>query len=534
MMQNTLPFFSEEKARYVCDFLQCLTVPDGAHAGEPFRLMDWQESTIREFYGTMQEDGLRQYQYLYLEIPKKNGKSGIAAGLGLYHTFADGERSGEVYVVAADKDNAGIVFRAAHAMLEACPALKRRSRVIESQKIIHDLVSSTVFRVLSSEAYSKHGYKPSCVIFDELHAQPNRELWDIMTFGSGAARLQPVYIVLTTAGNDPDRHSIGWEIHEKAKNILAARAGDPDKRDNPAWLPVIYSYEGDDIYNEENWFKANPSLKYGYGLSIRQVRQEALDAQESQAVERLFRWLRLNQWVATKEEGWLPLTLWDETEDKAPIESLDGRKCYMGMDLSSTTDLTAIALIFPPEGGGPWRTIFRAWIPKDGMRERERQDHVPFADWEKSGYIFATEGDAVDYTAVRDEINRLRKKYKVLALGTDQWNSRMLTQELMADGLEVVEIPQTMNGMSPAMKDMERLMRMGEMVHERTPVGRWCFGNVRLAVDGNENIKPMKNRSIDRIDVTVAWINAVAMARQKMSMVPGVYARRAPRFIEFG
>lgn len=525
--------FSEENAAFVCDFLECLTVPDGAHAGDAFRLMDWQRDVIREFYGTMRDDeGIRQYQYLYLEIPKKNGKTGIAAGLGLYHTFADGERAGEVYAVAADKDNAGIVFRAAIAMLEACPALKKRARVVESQRVIRDMVSGTVFRVLSAEAYSKHGYKPSCVIFDELHAQPSRELWDIMTFGAGAARLQPVWIVLTTAGNDPDRNSIGWEVHEKAQNILAARNGDPEKADNPAWLPVIYGYEGDDIYNEENWFKANPSLKYGYALKINQVRQEALDAQQSKPVERLFRWLRLNQWVSTKEEGWLPLDLWDATID-SDIHDLAGRKCYMGMDLSSTTDLTAIALVFPPENGEPWRTIFKAYIPEDKMQAREKRDHVPFAQWVRGGFLTATAGDAVDYTRVRDDISLMRQKYKVLALGTDQWNSRMLTQELMADGLEVVEIPQNMAGMSPAMKDMERLMRMGQMKHENTPVGRWCFGNVRLAVDGNENIKPMKNRSIDRIDVTVAWINAVAMARQKMSMIPGVYARRGPRFIEF-
>lgn len=524
--------FSEENAAFVCDFLECLTVPDGGQAGQPFRLMDWQRETIREFYGESRADGLRKYQYLYLEIPKKNGKTGLAAGLGLYHTFADGEISGEVYAVAADKDNAGIVFRAALGMLEACPPLRKRARVVESQKVIKDLTTGTVFRVLSAEAYSKHGYKPSCVIFDELHAQPNRELWDIMTFGAGAARRQPVWIVLTTAGNDPDRNSIGWEIHQKAKDILAARAGDPEKLDNPAWLPVIYAYEGEDIYNEDHWFEANPSLKYGWALSVDKVRQEAIDARQSPAVERLFRWLRLNQWVSTKEEGWLPLDLWDATEDE-DVSDLIGRECYAGMDLSSTTDLTALALIFPPKDGGPWRTLFRAWIPGESMRERERRDHVPFSDWVRRGYVVATEGNAVDYTRVRDEISELRKKYKVLALGTDPWNSRMLTQELMADGLEVVEIPQTMAGMSPAMKDMERLLRMGQMRHEKTPAGRWCFGNVRLAVDGNENVKPMKNRSIDRIDITVAWINAVAMARQKMSMIPGVYARRGPRFIEF-
>ena len=524
--------FNESEARFVCDFLQCLTVPDGERAGQPFELMDWQESVIREFYGTLKENGLRKYQYLYLEIPKKNGKSGLAAGLGLYHTFADGEKAGEVYAVAADRDNAGIVFNAALAMLEACPTLKRRSRVIESQKIIRDLESGTVFKVISSEAYSKHGYKPSCVIFDELHAQPNRDLWDIMTFGAGAARRQPVWIVLTTAGDDPDRNSIGWEIHEKARNILAARAGARDKQDNPIWLPVIYGYEGDDIYNETHWFEANPSLKYGYAVSIDKVREEALEARQSQAVERLFRWLRLNQWITVKAVGWLPLDLWDAT-DAGKCPDLAGKKCYLGTDLGSTTDLTAAALVFPPQQGlETWMVLFRAWIPEAKIKEREKRDHVPFRTWQQEGYITVTEGDCVDYGKVRDDINRLRKVYCVVGMGIDPWNSRMLTQQLMDDGLDVTEIAQTIPGMSPAIKDIERLMRSGQMRHETSPVARWCFGNVRVATDGNENAKPMKNRSIDRIDITVAWINAVALAREKESMETA-YRTRGPRFISY-
>lgn len=521
--------FSHESGAFVCDFMELLTIPE---TGRPMRLMDWQRDAIMEFYGQLNDSELRKYRYLYLEIPKKNGKSGLAAGLGLYHTFADGERSGEVYVCAADRDNAGIVFGASLAMLEACPSLKKRARVIESQRIIKDLVSGTVYKVMSSEAYSKHGYKPSCVIFDELHAQPNRELWDIMTFGAGAARQQPAWIVLTTAGDDPDRHSIGWEVHERAKNILAARAGDPEKQDNPTWLPIIYGYEGDDIYNEDNWYKANPSL--GVTVPLDMVRQEAMDAQQSEGVERLFRWLRLNQWISTKDVGWLPLTLWDRTVSEVTREALRGKKCYLGMDMSTTTDLTSITAIFPPQDGLEyWMSLFWPFIPEDSMRDRERRDHVPFSVWRRGGYIEATEGDAVDYTRVRDRVLALMSTYRVEAMGVDPWNSRMLTQELMQAGLDVVEIPQTISGMSPAMKDMERLLRMSQMRHEETPVGRWCFGNVRLATDGNENIKPMKNRSIDRIDVTVSWINAVAMARQRMSMIPSVYESRGIRTIDW-
>ena len=514
--------------RLVCDFMELLTVPE---TGEPFRLMDWQRDAIEAFYSNLNDEGLRAYRYLYLEIPKKNGKSGLAAGLALYHTFMDGEKRGEVYAVAADRDNAGIVFNASLAMLEKCKALKKRAHVIESQRIIRDTVSGTVYKVLSSEAYSKHGYKPSCVIFDELHAQPNRELWDIMTFGAGAARKQPCWIVLTTAGDDPNRKSIGWEIHEKARGILKARQGDPAFEDNPAWLPIIYGYEGDDIFNEENWKAANPSL--GQTISWETVRQEALDARQSPGVERLFRWLRLNQWLSVKEVGWLPLTLWDSTETDMPREALAGKTCYLGLDCSTTGDLTAVTAIFPPQKGlDKWMAIFEAWIPEDNVIEREHKDKVPYRQWAQGGYIHITEGDAVDYTAVEERIMDMKARYDVQAMGVDPWNSRMLTQRLMQQGLDVVEIQQTMAGMSPAMKDMERLMRKGEMLHEKHPVGRWCFGNVRIATDGNENIKPMKDKSVDRIDVTVSWIIAVAMARQRTDMEAGVYEWMNPRMIE--
>lgn len=525
--------FDAESANFVCDFLECLRVPDGHGAGDTMQLMAWQRELVTEFYGTMDARGMRQYKYLYLEIGKKNGKSCLASGLGLYHTFADGEQNGEVLVCATDRANAGVVFDASLYMLETCPPLKKRARVIESQKIIRDKVSGTVYRVISAEAYSKHGYKPSCVIFDELHAQPNRKLWDMLTFGAGASRAQPVWIVLTTAGDDPDRHSVGWEVHERAQRILKARSGDTQCVDNPIWLPVIYSYEGDDIYNEENWYKANPGL--GHTLDIETIRQEAFDAQQTQAVERLFRWLRLNQWLSVKHSGWLPLTLWDETENPFDEAELDGMKCFLGLDLASTGDLTAMTAVFPPQGElRRWRAIFRAWLPEERLREKEAEDKVPYSEWVRVGKLRMTEGDCVDYARVREEIDRMRGRYRVLGLGTDPWNSRMLTQELMRSGLEVLEIQQNVAGMSPAMKDLEILLRRGEMEHEPTPLGRWCFGNVRVYVDGNENLKPMKNLSVDRIDVTVSWIIAVAIARTKMDMRPNVYERRGPRFIELG
>lgn len=531
--------FDEKRADYVCAFLELLAFGSGKWAGKPFRLQDWQREPIREFYGNVTKEAeenrkFRTFQYLYLEIPKKNGKTEVAAGLGLYHLLGDGEENPQVYICAADKDNASICYNAMCGMLDARPFLDKKVKRIPSKRKIELADGSGFVQVLSAEAYSKHGYNVSCVIFDELHAQPNRALWDVMTFGAGSARLQPVWIVLTTAGDDPDRHSIGWEIHEQCRRILAARAGTgPVEDDNPIWLPVMYGMPDDpeeiekiDIYDEEVWRRCNPSI--GVTIPLRTIRQEAADAKKSEAKERLFRWLRLNQWIATKAVGWLPLTLYDRTQwhvealeevlkgnalRAAMRQLLHGKKCFAGLDLAATTDLAALVLEFPPQPGlEHWVVLTHAWRPREGVVEAEKRDHVPYRDWERAGYITLCDGDMNDFDQIKDAIREVARLYKLQILGVDPYLSREITGTLMKEGINVLEIRQTMTELSPPMKDIERKLRGGEMKHDHNTASRWCFGNVRCAVDGNENMKPMKNKSIGRIDITVAWIIAHAAA----------------------
>ena len=529
--------FSENHADYVCGFLESLVFGSGDWEGKPFTLQPWQRDPLREFYGTLDTDAgrtFRLFQYLYLEIPKKNGKTELAAALGLYHLVGDGEKNPQVYVCAADKDNASICFNAMLSMIEQLPWLKKRVDPIESRKEIRLKDGTGFIKVLSAEAYSKHGYNASCVIFDELHAQPNRKLWDVMTFGAGSARLQPVWIVLTTAGDDPDRHSIGWEIHEQCRRILAARAGTgPAEDDDPIWLPVIYGMPDDpeevekiDIYDEALWRRVNPSI--GVTIPLRTIRQEAAAAKKSEAKERLFRWLRLNQWIATKSVGWLPLTLYDRTQWHIPRleetfkgnqlrremrRTLRGKKCYGGLDLATTTDLAAFVLEFPPQPGlDHWVALFWAWRPLDGVADAENRDHVPYRDWERAEYLSLCDGSMNDFDAIEDTILECKKTYNMVVLGVDPYLSRMMSGRLEKSKLTVVEIRQNMSDMSPAMKDLEVKLRAGEMLHEHNTCARWCFGNVRCRTDGNENIKPMKNLSTGRIDITVAWIIAHAAA----------------------
>lgn len=566
--------FDRESGQFVCDFIEQLPTTD---TGKPFSLYDWQRSAIMDFYGTKEEvngELLRKYWYLYQEIPKKNGKSELAAGLGIYHLIGDGELNAEVYVCAADKDEAAIIFNAAQFMLETAPwtakmIARGELKITESRRLVEyrrqqfsenggwKWVVVGRMKVLSSEAYSKHGLKPSCVIFDELHAQKNRDLWDVMTFGAGSGRKQPTWIVLTTAGDDPDRKSIGWEVHEKAVAVRDARklrkildeGGDPRQvlslrrvaeedlpgaiealldRDLPNWLPILYGLTamvGDDpedleqvdIWDEDLWYACNPSL--GKNLSIRTLRLEAKEAKKSEAGERLFRWLRLNQWISVKAVGWLPLTLYDKTqwgpsakaERPAWLAKLLGKRCYGGVDLSSTTDLTAFVLFFPAQPGleqAVW--LAHIWLAGHDVAAAERRDHVPYRDWERAGFLTICDGDVIDYADLERTIAEAKELYDLQAVGFDPYLSRTITQRLMPI-VETIEIPQDMRNMSPAMKEIKEGMLQHTMLHIHNTCFRWTFGNTRIAVDGNENTKPMKNRSTGRIDPVVALIIAVAV-----------------------
>lgn len=569
-------FVDKAAGKFVCDFVERLPRTSD---GKPLHLYQWQRDFLMEFYSTMETDEdtgkrLRKYWYLYLEIPKKNGKSELAAALGLYHLFADGELNAEVYVCAADKENASIVFNAAVFMVQTAPwtakmVARGELKIRESQKMIvyrqrvrtenggFKWVNVGVMRVLSAEAFSKHGYKPSCVIFDELHAQPNRELWDVMTGQAGDSRDQPVWIVLTTAGDDPDRGSIGWEIHEKAvaardarqlrriraeggdvRQVLSLRhveeadltAAEAEllERDLPNWLPVLYGLTamfGDDpddlakvdIWDENLWRMCNPSL--GKHLSLRKVRAAARDAKLSEAAEKLFRWLRLNQWISVKAVSWISLTLYDKcqwgpskkSEREQFLKQLKGKLCYGGVDLSTSRDMTAFVLLFPPQPGLDTAVLLPTiWRPGGTVLEAEKRDHVPYRDWARAGFLRLCEGDIIDYDDVEATIKAAAETYDLRLVGFDPYLSRTITQRLTPH-VNVIEIPQDLKNMSPAMKEIDTMMVQRQLLHIHNTCFRWTFGNVRCYEDGNGNLKPLKNRSVGRIDPTVASIIVVAV-----------------------
>lgn len=537
--------YSEGAVQDVLDFFSLLCFAQNEWAGTPFQILPWELEAIQNFYGiqTEDEDGqwVRYRRFLYEELPKKNGKTEFAAGLGLYHLLWDGEKKPKVGIFSSDKENAAQVYDAAKYMVDnTCLGQPEHDPIawaVDSRREIHTKYGG-VMKVYSADAVSKHGYSFSAIIFDELHAQPNRRLWDVLTAGSDAARRQQAVIVLTTAGDDPDRKSIGWEVHERCRRILAWRRGAPEREldmDDPAWCPIMYGVsvltQDDpdkiatlDIWDEEVWKACNPGL--GHNLSLRKFRAEARAAKQSEALERLFRWLRLNQWISTKAVGWLPFGLYDKSQwnldswqgmsviakRNAARDYLAGKRCFGGLDLSTTTDLTALTLIFPPQDGlDHFVTLFWAWRPEDGVVDAEQRDHVPYRDWARAEFLTLCPGDMVDFSMVEDTILWCKDMFKLETLGVDPYLSRTITARLTEQQINVLEIPQDMRNMSPAMKELERMIRSHEMLHEHNTAARWCFGNVRCFVDGNENMKPMKNRSIGRIDMVVAWIIAVAV-----------------------
>jgi len=534
--------YSAEAAERVFRFFGLLVFGQNEWAGRPFRLLPWQEQIIREFYGVQVKDDdgtwVRYRRFLYNEIPKKNGKSEFAAGLGLYHLLADGEARPNVGIFAVDKQNADIIYQCAKYMVEHTalsePAHKPLAWCRDSVREIRTRFGG-IMKVYSGDVDNKHGPSFSAILCDELHAWKGRAgkaRWDVLTAGSDAARRQQTVLVLTTAGDDPDRASVGWAVHEKCRRILAWRQGKPERpqdTDDPEWLPVMYGVSvltGDDpdklaeldIYDEALWKACNPS--YGVTMNARKFRAAARTAKQSEAEERTFRWLRLNEWISVKDVGWLPVTLYDKTQigpsakaerERWVREHLTGKRCFGGLDLSKTTDLTAFVLVFPPQPGLETAVaLFRAWKPRQTVLEAEQRDHMPFRDWERAGFLTLCAGDMVDYRDVIEAVLEAKETYELRMLGVDAHLSATVTPMLQDAGIEVIAISQSMVGMSPAMKELERLLRKREMLHVHNTCARWCFSNVRCAVDGNENIKPMKERSTGRIDITVAWIIAVA------------------------
>ena len=487
--------FDENKAIRVKKFIERLKHSKGEYAGRNFILEDWQyNDIIRPLYGTINPDGTRQYRICLIMVAKKNGKTTLAAALALYHLFADQEMGGEVYAAATDRPQSSLTFNESANMVKQSPSLTRKSKIVDSQKRIVNYRTNSFYRAIPANVPSSHGVNASFAVYDELHAAANRKLFDILLTSMGTRR-QPLLVIITTAGFD--RHSILYEQYDYAKKILSGVIKDK------TFLPVIYEAdEKDDWQDEKVWHKANPAL--GTFRKLDDMRSLANKAKEIPALQNTFKRFYLDMWTQ-QETKWLPIEKWDACPNKFDIKKLKGKICYGGLDLSSTTDLTAFSLIFPEE----YKIITHCFIPKEKMLEKEAKDKVPYSIWEKQGYINATEGNVVDYAFIEDKVKKEAEKYQIKEIGYDRWNADYLVQRLIAEGnIEMIPVGMGFASMNAPTKYLEALILDKKINHGGNPVTRWNFDNVMMKEDPAGNIKPDKSKSTQKIDAIVSIIIA--------------------------
>lgn len=511
--------FSEEKARRVTQFIECLRHTKGEFHGQPFKLLPWQKKVVRDVFGTVRDEApsMRQYNTAYIEIPKKNGKSELGAAIALNMLCNDDEWRAEVYSCASDRQQAAIVFDVAVDMVKQSPALSRRIKIIPSTKRMVYQPTGSIYQVLSSEVATKHGLNVSACIFDELHTQPTRALYDVMTQGSGDARKQPLWFLLTTAGTD--RNSICWEVHQKALDIIEGR------KDDPRFYPVLFGLPDDaDWTDERNWYRANPSLDKT--ITIDKVRDAFRKAKETPADENMFRQLRLNQWVK-QSVRWMPMDRWDECGGVVDEYALEGRPCYAGLDLSSTSDLTAMVLVFPPRDEDEQYIVLPFfWLPEDTLQLRVRRDHVMYDKWERQGFIMTTEGNVVHYGFIEQFILKLGERFNIREIAYDRWNATMMVQALEDDGFNMVPFGQGFRDMSPPTKELMRLVLERKLNHGGHPVLRWNMDNAYVRTDPAGNLKIDKAKSTEKVDGAVALVMALDRALKNANTGSSVYDER--------
>ncbi len=495
-----------------------LRFTEGEWAGRPFVLASWQEfEIIRPLFGWKRADGTRQYRRCIVWVPRKNGKTELAAGVALLALIGDGEQGGQVYSIAKDKDQARLVFAKAGAMVNLSPKLSDLLQTFKPSIYCAELNAS--FKPLAGTASGKHGLSMSGLIGDEIHEWTSPDLYTFV-HQSSVARRQPIEFLISTAGQ---RIGFGWETFDYCQKVQAGVVEDDDT------LVVIYAADPEaDWTAEETWRAANPN----YGVSVKPdyLRAECQRAQESPRHENDFKRYHLNIWTE-QAVRWLAMDRWRRLAGPTPWEEMAerhrGRRCFGGLDLSQTTDLTAELLVFPPDDDFPkWGFLPRFFVPSERVANRVRQDRVPYDKWARSGAIILTEGNVVDYDFVKRQVLEDAEMFRIEKMGFDPFNALQLMLQLGGEGLTTEKVRQGFLSLSGPSKELERLLLDDAFEHGGHPVLEWCASNVAIEMDAAGNIKPSKSKSTERIDGIAALVTALALAVAHETEGPSVYEGR--------
>ncbi|WP_158615452.1 terminase large subunit [Acidipila sp. EB88] len=509
--------FSPARAQHVINFIEGLCKhSDGAYAGRAFILQDWQVACLSILFGWLKADTkYRRFRYAFLELARGSGKSTLASAIALYLLIADGEPSAHVFCVATKMDQAKVTFGQAEKMVSQSPTLRKR---LKSQRnLLSYPANGSKFQPLSSDASSLDGLSPSGCIIDELHAHKDRRVYDKLVTALGKRR-QPLLAITTTSGFD--RLSLCYELHTYSERVLTSVITGDD-----AWFSWIAGLsEDDDPFDEANWPKANPGL--GQTVQWDELRSEANKARESPSYLNAFLTLRLNFWTKT-HSVWMPLDKWDACDTPVDIEKLKGRKCFAGLDLSTLFDLSAFVLVFPPIPEDPhYYVLPYFWVPKDNIRKRSLEDKVPYEVWHRQGLLFATDGDVIDYDAIRLKIQELGKVFNIAEIAFDRWNATQITTQLAGDNFEMCKFGQGFASMGAPTKRLLEIVVSGQLAHGGNPILRWMAGNAVAKTDPSANMKLDKSKSAEKIDGLVAAIMALDRAevhQPKPTITPSIH-----------
>lgn len=498
-------YFDANAAQHVLDFFGFLKHSKGEWAGQTVTLEPWQQFYLWALFGWLRDDGTRRFRTAYQEVARKNGKTTIAAGVGLYLFDADEEPGAEIYTAATKRDQARIAHSEATRMVKASPFLRKRIRAYKDN--LHIVGTASKFEPLGRDSDSMDGLNVHGAIVDEVHAHKNRDVWFLLDTATGSRR-QPLMFGITTAGFD--RQSLCYELHTYTEQVLKGVIEDD------SFFGVIYTLdEGDDWEDERHWAKANPNL--GVSKKWDDMRRKAARAKEMPSALNNFLRLELNIWTQSVTK-WVPTDKWRACAGYVDADGLSGRICYGGLDLSSTTDISAFVLVFPPQSDDDaYQVLCRFWVPEEAMRLRSRRDKVPYEAWVRQGLITTTPGEVIEYDYVLQQIDEDAQRYDLAEIAFDRWGSTQISQTLENAGMTMVAFGQGFASMSAPMKELERMILAGELAHGGNPVLTWMADNLVARMDPAGNIKPDKERSTERVDGMVALIMALDRATRNGS-----------------
>ena len=510
-------YFDPAAAQHAIDFFGFLRHSKGEWAGQPFVLEPWQQFIVWVLFGWKRaSDRMRRFRTAYVEIARKNGKSTLAAGIGLYLFFADGESGAEVYCAATKKDQALIVFSEAERMRKASPALAKR--IVSYRNNMHVTATNSKFEPLGADEDTLDGLNISGAIVDEYHAIKKRLLVDVLETATGARRQSLVFKV-TTAGYD--RESVCFTDHEYAQKVLEGL-----NQDDTLFIFIAALDEGDDPFDERKWLKANPSLNLS--VKIDDLRRKANKAKQDPSSLNSFLRLHLNVWTnqetaAIKMDDWnacvgFSLQGTDSRALRKEMEvKLAGERCYIACDLSSTEDITAEVKLFPPGAvSDKYIALADFWVPEDNIERKIKEFRAPYDVWSREGFLQATPGNVVDYDPIRAQILQDTERYDVREIAFDPWNATQFSNDLQKAGIaaeRLVKFPQTIGMFAePTKRLIEELILARKLAHLGNPVLRWMASNLVVWQDGNGSKRPTKKSARGKIDGVVALIMALGRA----------------------